>query len=212
MERSDCRSCRIGSDCPRPQLAKEPKPACWLRWEARQGRSPQRTQAPAGPGYSPCIRTGYRGLPRCPGPWPGKARDTEDPSGSDYVSRAPGALETPHVGGRDWARYVPSLLTIAEGRPGHAMCPGSTVPLVTLRNAHFRAFPAFPCFSCFSTDSGGPSLPLGQEWPGTSKVARMATLRLSAIPGTLDTPGSSRLQPAGSPTPGRLNQAALLPG
>ena len=33
--------------------------------------------------------------------------------GSDYVGRAPGALPTPHNGGRHWARYVSSVLTVA---------------------------------------------------------------------------------------------------
>ena len=31
-----------------------------------------------------------------PGPGPGKAQDTEDPPGSDYVAGAPGAPATPH--------------------------------------------------------------------------------------------------------------------
>ena len=97
---------------------------------------------------------------------------------------------TPHSGGRSWGRYVPSFLTIAEGRAGHAMWPASTVPLVTLQNAVFRTFPAFPAFSGFSGNSGGPSLHFEQEWPGEVEVARMATFAVLAIPGTLGTPGS----------------------
>ena len=58
------------------------------------------------------------------------------------------------------------------------MCPGSTVPLGTLRNGHFRAFPAFPAFPGFSTDSGGPTLPLRSLFAGTAKSLRITTLRL----------------------------------
>ena len=56
------------------------------------------------------------------------------------------------------------------------------VPFGTAISALFRLFPAFPAFP---TDSGGPSLPSGPFLLGTSKVARMATLRLFVIWRTL---------------------------
>ena len=55
-------------------------------------------------------------------------------------------------------------------------------------------------------DSGGPSLPLGQLLPGTSEVARMATLRLFASQSTLGTLDPDRQRRSGTPTPGRLNR------
>ena len=105
---------------------------------------------------TPCIRAG---------PFRAPVLGLERPStrrhrpGADYVGRAPGARATPHTGGRARGRYVPGLLTIAGGRAGHAMCPASTDPLGTLRNAVFRTFPAFPAFPGFLAESGGPSLP-----------------------------------------------------
>ena len=59
------------------------------------------------------------------------------------------------------------------------MTPWPTA-LGTLRNVENDTFPAFPAFLVFSVDSGGPSLHLEPVWAGTSKVARMATLRLFA--------------------------------
>ena len=91
--------------------------------------------------------------------------------------------------------------------------------LVTLRNTVFRLFPAFPAKSRLLADSGGPSLPFGQNWPEWSKVARMATLRFLASREHPGYPWIHRIQGPKSPTPGRLNwpvtassgfQAAIL--
>ena len=99
---------------------------------------------------------------------------------TDYVTWAPGAQVTPHVGGA-LGTLCAQCRRLRQGSQGHAMCPWSTVPLVHLRNGRFRLFRAFPAFPSFSADSGGPTLPFGQESTERSKVARMATLRLLAI-------------------------------
>ena len=65
---------------------------------------------------------------------------------------------------------------------GHRVAEGPC----TLRNGQNSTFPAFPAFLAFLTDSGGPSLPSRPNWRGTSKVARMATLRLLDTFGTLE--------------------------
>ena len=211
MERSDCRSRAVKPcDCPRPQLAKEQPPACWGLWEARQGRSTQRTRAlrarvllhayvlggsllppRSWEALPPRTRTQVGHTPArawgllCPrarpvanqesakrwwppghrrriqqrpgacswtphayvaGPFRAPVLGLERPRtrrhriGADYVTRAPGALVTPH----SWrsTRHAMCLVsTILGGGPGHAMCPGST---------DCPCYPSKRCFPCFS--------------------------------------------------------------
>ena len=217
-------------------------------WEARQGRSPQRTWASEGPGTPQAHVLGpsllgprslgafgsqgheRRGPTQRQRPWSllwlrgrpvgpqESAKRCGSPEPRRRTRRVPGLPGTPGI--RNWApsgapvlglerprtlrdpSRIPTTLaglqeprqpriveeetstlcaglpTIAKGSRGHAMCPRSTVPLVTLGNLENTTFPAFPFFFGFFGDSGGPSLPSGSVLRGMSKVARMATLRL----------------------------------
>ena len=96
-----------------------------------------------------------------PGSGPGKALNTEvTVQVTDYVTRAPGALVTPHPWREQWPRYVANVDRLPEGAVGTLCAHSRPIALHTLRNVVFRLFRHFPPFPGFSTDSGGPSLPL----------------------------------------------------
>ena len=111
---------------------------------------------------------------------PGKALTLSWRLASDYVTRAPGALVTPHRRRSNGHAMCP-LSTIVGGSWDHAMWSQSTDCPCYPSKARFPAFSAFPAFLAISADSGGPTLPLRPFRPEWPKPSENTSLRLLTV-------------------------------
>ena len=182
MERSDCRSLPVqGRRLPEAAAGKGGSQLQLA--DGKPGKAD--LHSVPGPSKARVLLHAYVAGPclQGPGPGPGKALDTEEgPVGpDDYVTWAPGAQVTLH----NWREGLGTLCAqppndCLEVVLGTLCAQGPPIALGTLRNGQKPAFRHFPAKSRLLADSGGPSLPSGQLLTETSKVARMATLRLFA--------------------------------